>query len=122
MAWVDDVPENNAYEIERLREDGVEVLEIESTEDAVRALVNEGRPVKAVVSDMGRREGPIYNREAGLDLIRALRTENIKVPIYVYTSPASVERTRNQVTAVGGNGTTASQVELFELLDRELYR
>ena len=122
LAWVDDVPENNAYEIARLRRDGVEVLEMESTDDAVHALVDEGRVVNAVVSDMGRREQGVYNRKAGLDLIRALRNENIEVPIYVYTSPESVERIRDKVGNVGGSGATASQLELFELLDRELYR
>ena len=119
LAWVDDVPENNAYEIARLREDGVRILEMSSTEDAVRALVEEGQPVDVVISDMGRLEGGVYNGEAGLQLIRALRAGNFKAPIYVYCSSESVERMRAEIRHAGAQGITSSQMELFGMLHRE---
>ena len=119
LAWVDDVPENNAYEIARLREDGVRILEMLSTEDAVRALIEVGQPVDVVISDMGRLESGVYNGEAGLELIRALRAENFKPAIYVYCSSESVERMREETRHAGAQGITSSQMELFEMLHRE---
>ena len=119
LAWVDDVPEDNAYEIARLREDGVKVLEMLSTEDAVRILVEEGQPVDVVISDMGRLEDGSYNRTAGLELIRALRTEDFNEPIYVYCSATSARGLRDEVYRAGGSGITSSQVELLEILHRE---
>ena len=119
VAWVDDAPGNNAYEIARLRQDGVTVLEMLSTGDAVHALVEEGRPVDVVISDMGRLEGGTYNRRAGLELIRALRAENFDKAIYVYCSSESAERMREEIERAGAQGITSSQVELFDMLRRE---
>ncbi len=119
LAWVDDVPENNAYEIARLREDGVKVLEILSTEDAVHRLIEANESADMVISDMGRLEGGVYNREAGIDLIRALRAANFDKPIYVYCSSDSKEKMRNEVDSAGAEGITSSQLELFEILHRE---
>lgn len=119
VAWVDDVPGNNAYEIARLRQDGVDVLEMLSTRDALRALVDEGCPVDVVISDMGRREGRTYNRRAGLDLIRALRAKDFDKAIYVYCSSESAEKMREEVARAGAQGITSSQVELFDMLREE---
>ena len=119
VAWVDDAPGNNAYEIARLRQDGVTVLKMLSTRDAVHALVEEGRPVDVVISDMGRLEGGTYNRRAGLELIRALRAESFDKAIYVYCSSESAERMREEIERAGAQGITSSQVELFDMLRRE---
>lgn len=119
LAWIDDVPENNAYEIARLQRDDVHVDLIRSTDEAIRKLVDERRRVDGIISDMHRREAGIDNPEAGLDLIRALRGNGLNVPIIVYTSPESVADARPKVSEAGGNGTTGSQVELFELLHKE---
>ena len=119
VAWVDDVPGNNAYEIARLRQDGVDVLQMLSTRDAVHALVDESRPVDVVISDMGRREAGTYNRRAGLELIRALRAENFDKAIYVYCSSESAARMQDEIERAGAQGITSSQVELFDMLRRE---
>lgn len=119
VMWVDDVPENNAYEIARLREDGVEVVEVTSTRGAVRRLLEEAERVELVVSDMGREEGKGYNVDAGLDLISALRAGDFRKPIYVYCSFAAAERVRDRVRDAGGEGTTSSELELFEIFRRE---
>jgi len=118
VAWVDDSPKNNAYEITRLQSEGTDVLMIKSTEEAVRVLVDQERPVWAVVSDMTRLESGTYNREAGIDLIRKLRSASVLVPIYVYTSAQTIQRIKNKVTEAGGNGITASRVELFKFLNQ----
>ncbi len=118
VAWVDDVPENNAYEIARLRSDGVGVLQMLSTREAVQVLVDEGRPVDVVISDMGRQEGGTFNGRAGIELIRALRAEDFDKAIYVYCSSDSAETMRDEVERAGAQGITSSQVELFEMLRR----
>ena len=120
VVWVDDRPENNALEIARLRDDRVEVIEVTSTEDALRILVDQRLDVRAVISDMVRREGNAPNRKAGLELIQQLRSAGLSVPIFVYGSARALEQTRDQVLAVGGSGATASSVELFEMLSEVL--
>ena len=120
IAWVDDNPVNNAYEIARLRNDGVEVVKLISTEDAVRTLIEEQVPVRAVISDMVRREGSMYNDKAGIELVRQLRAASLEVPIFVYSSTKALTRSCKEVLAEGATDATASSVELYEMLREPL--
>lgn len=119
LLWVDDEPADNAYEIARLRDDDVDVVEVTSTDEALRLLVSKREPFRAVITDMGRREEGSFRPRAGISLIEELRSVGLTVPVFVYTSARSLERARQEVLAAGGNGATASAVELFELV-REL--
>ena len=116
VVWVDDKPANNALEIARLRDDGVEVIQVTSTEDALRVLVVEQLAVRAVISDMARREHSQLNWKAGIELIQQLRKAGLSIPIFIYGSARALEKTRDEVLAVGGNGATASSIELYEML------
>jgi CheY-like chemotaxis protein len=120
IVWVDDNPSNNAFEIARLRDDGVEIIELLSTEEAVRKLVAHQFPVRAVVSDMVRREDGVYNQKAGIALVQQLRSAGLPVPVFIYCSARALQRTRDEALAAGANGVTASSVELFELLQEAL--
>ena len=120
IAWVDDNPVNNAYEIAWLRNEGVEVVELKSTADAMRTLVGNQVSVRAVISDMVRREGGTRKYRAGIDLVRKLRTAKLKVPIFIYSSIKALAHSREEVLAAGANGATASSVELHELLREPL--
>ena len=124
LAWVDDNPENNTYEIEHLEEHGVDVLKIESTSDAIAKLVHQGQEVDVIITDLGRTEGRNYNSTAGLDLITALRRNNITKPVYVYTSSEKARDLRDRIIDLGGTDTTGNQLKLFEFLRIEglLYR
>lgn len=115
VLWVDDKPAGNAYEIARLRDAGVEVSEVTTTDEALRLLTG-GSQFNAIITDMGRREGLSFRSQAGLDLIRAARAARVSSPIFVYATRKRVERTRDEVMLAGGNGATASTVELFEML------
>ena len=117
LLWVDDNPENNAYEIASLR-DRVEVRQATSTDDALRMLLSGRFDADAVVSDMGRDEPGGFQPTAGLTLARALREAGIEVPIFFYTSHQSFERYREEVMASGGNGITASPVDLLGMINR----
>jgi CheY-like chemotaxis protein len=119
VLWTDDNPTNNALEIARLRDAGVEVSEANTTEEAARMLSG-GARFDAVITDMGRRTKGGYRAQAGLELIRAVRSAGINTPIFVYTTAKVAESMRDEVVAAGGNGCTVSAVELFELLRQAL--
>jgi CheY-like chemotaxis protein len=116
ILWVDDNPSNNAFEIARLRDNGVEIYEVKSTDEALRLLVTQGLSFRAVISDMGRREGGVFRPKAGISLIQQVRNAGIKIPIFVFTTSMKIEQIRDEVQLMGGNGATASSVELFEML------
>ena len=120
ILWVDDNPTNNAFEITYLRNKGIEVVELTSTDDAIRALVGNQVPVCAVISDMVRREGGTRNYRAGINLVRQLREANLELPIFIYSSTKALAHSREEVLKVGANGATASSVELYELLREPL--
>ncbi len=118
LLWVDDRPRNNAYEIARLEDSNVEVLQATNSKDAITLFEREGSTLSAIVTDMGRREFGIYNGKAGLHLIREIRESNKTIPIFVYASKRYVDKPLSQknVQSAGGNGLTASPIALFSML------
>ena len=118
VLWVDDRPERNALELAKLRDDGVEVLQARSTDEAMDVLALR-RGVQAVITDLGRDEGGEFRPHAGLALLRQLREGGFELPVLVYTSPRGVARDRGDALAAGAARVTASPTELFAAL-REL--
>ncbi len=116
LLWVDDHPENNAYELARLRGRGVEVVEESTTDEALRLLHGAPAPFDVVVTDMGRDEGGAFKPDAGLELIRAVRTSQIKTPIYVYSTSKVARERSDEVRAAGGDFIPSSPLNLFEAL------
>lgn len=113
VLWVDDTPQNNAFQIAQLERDGVRIVQSLSTEDAMAILKTSPR-FDAVISDMGRREQGRYDGQAGLSLLRRMRGEGFETPFIVYTTLKGAEQAQAQVRAAGGQGATASPVELLE--------
>jgi CheY-like chemotaxis protein len=117
ILWVDDHPQNNVFEIAKLRAEGIDVKEVPSTTEAMRLLISGREPFGLVISDMGRRENGQYRAKAGLILIENIRSAGLHdLPIVVYASPRYLERTRDEVREAGGNAATASPVEIFEIV------
>jgi CheY-like chemotaxis protein len=120
ILWVDDRPANNAFEIAKLQRDGLEISTAESTQAALALLESRAEPPALIVSDMGRREGLLVKRTAGLELIREVRSRGLNLPIYIYAGPEAVEKYTQQVLQAGGNGITASPLQLFQFIDQSL--
>jgi CheY-like chemotaxis protein len=116
LLWVDDNPENKAFEIAKLRDDGLQIVQAVSTDEAMGLLTSGRVEVDAVVSDVSRREGGRQNPEAGPGLIRQARDAGLGLPIFIYTSPRAVTRYRAEILGAGGDGVTSSPIELFELI------
>ncbi|MCC8977608.1 response regulator [Bradyrhizobium acaciae] len=119
ILWVDDKPTGNALEIAQLRQRGIDVTQAESTDDAM-AILNNDLSFDAIVSDMGRREHGTYRSQAGLMFLNALRRAGYNVPFLVYSSQKYAARNSAEVRSAGGDGATASPVELLEWIDRKV--
>ena len=113
ILWVDDNPTNNAYEIAKLQSDGYDIHTAKSTRAAVELLKREAGKPDIIISDMGRLEGAFYNRSAGIDLIKNIRSQGLNNPIYVYCSRGAEQKYKDEVFRIGGNGITSSPTELF---------
>ena len=113
VLWVDDYPENNAFEVDALLRNHIDVIQAKSTSEAVGKAV--GRKMDAVITDMGRTgEG----ENAGLDLLRTLKDHEIDAPVIVYASAAAVARTRDEARELGAVCVTSSATELLDMLSR----
>lgn len=118
VLWVDDHPENNVLQVERLRDNGVRVDLVTSTADGV-ARFEKGR-YRAVVTDLARHENGTLVADAGLRLVRALKALDQAVPIAVYGSWRAVE-VADALKAAGADIVTDSPFEVSEFLrEREL--
>ena len=97
LLWVDDYPENNAFEVDALKRKGVEVIPAATNSDALRS-VKAGRPLDVIITDMGR-EGE--GDDAGLELLKGLHDLGVSTPVIVYASAPAVARTRDQALKLG---------------------
>lgn len=116
ILWVDDKPSNNAYEVATFEDQGIKVKQVLSTTEAMRELMSGRENYDVIISDMGRREEGEYRGSAGILLIEQVRKNNMKLPIYIYSSARDLDKNKKETLEVGGNGATASPVELFELV------
>lgn len=115
ILWVDDKPKNNAYEAEKFRDDGFQVVQVKSTSEAQEWITAYGHPA-IVITDMGRNEDGKYVPDAGLQLIRKLREADVGSPIFVYTSKTYAQRHHDQSLEAGGSGATASPLALYQMV------
>lgn len=111
ILWVDDRPENNVYERQAFETMGLRFALARSTDEALERL-SQSR-FAAIISDMGRREGP---RE-GYVLLDRLRKDGNKTPLFFYAASSAAEHKR-ETREHGGQGCTNNAQELFEMVTR----
>lgn len=114
VLWVDDNPQNNTYERKALESVGIRFVLSENTDDALSILSN--KSFGAIISDMGRREGP---RE-GYALLDALRAQGDYTPLFFYASSNALEHKRETLEH-GGQGCTNDGQELFDMLTKVIF-
>jgi CheY-like chemotaxis protein len=111
VLWVDDRPENNTYERQAFETMGLRFTLALSTDEAFERLTQ--TKFAAIISDMGRREGP---RE-GYALLDRLRKEGDRTPLFFYAASNAPEHKR-ETREHGGQGCTNNAQELFQMLTR----
>jgi CheY-like chemotaxis protein len=109
ILWVDDNPGNNVYVRQALDAAGIRVRLAMSTDEALAAISQ--RKFAAIISDMGRREGP---REGYVLLDRLRELEN-RTPFFIYAG-SNAPQHRTEALAHGAQGSTNSAKELFEMV------
>jgi CheY-like chemotaxis protein len=113
ILWVDDRPDNNIYERGALESLGIEFTLALSTAEALDMLSK--RRFAAIISDMGRREGP---RE-GYVLLEAVRKSDPYTPYFIYAG-SNAPAHKREAAAGGAQGTTNVPEELFDMVVRAL--
>jgi CheY-like chemotaxis protein len=111
VLWVDDRPENNVYERRAFEAVGLKFSLALSTAEALAAMKRQR--FAAVISDMGRKEGP---RE-GYVLLDAMRADGNQTPLFFYAASNEPEHKR-ETKEHGGQGCTNDAQELFEMVTR----
>lgn len=111
VLWVDDRPENNTYERQAFEAIGIQFALALSTDEALEKLSQ--AKYAAIISDMGRREGP---RE-GYVLLDRLRREGNQTPLFFYATSNAPEHKRETLEH-GGQGCTNNAEELFEMVTK----
>jgi len=111
ILWVDDYPKNNTHERQAFEGMGFRFTLALSTDEAFERLSQE--KYAAIISDMGRREGP---RE-GYVLLDRLRKEGDRTPLFIYASSNAPEHKR-ETREHSGQGCTNNAQELFEMVTK----
>jgi CheY-like chemotaxis protein len=111
ILWVDDRPENNTWERKAFEAMGIRPTLALSTDEAFERLAQ--AKFAAIISDMGRREGP---RE-GYVLLDRLRKGGDRTPLFFYAASNAPEH-KLETRKHGGQGCTNNAQELFEMVTR----
>lgn len=111
VLWVDDRPENNVYERQAFEAVGLKFSLALSTDEALERMAVQR--FAAVISDMGRREGP---RE-GYALLDAMRKNGDQTPFFFYAGSNAPEHKR-EAREHGGQGCTNNAQELFHMVTK----
>jgi CheY-like chemotaxis protein len=116
VLWVDDNPSHNALQLDQLERLGVVVDTARSTREAIQKLT--GQRYQVIVSDMERIESgkPVPN--AGLELVRTVRTFDRDTPVVIYGSGRAGKALADTATQIGADLVTGSWYELSEELHR----
>jgi hypothetical protein len=113
VLWVDDRPGDNVNERRAFEAIGIRITLAISTADALTRL--ESEKFDAIISDMGRVEGP----NEGYVLLDAVRERRITVPYFIYAGSRAPDHQRATILR-GGSGTTNRPDELFEMVTAAL--
>jgi CheY-like chemotaxis protein len=111
VLWVDDRPNNNTFERQAFEAVGLQFTLALSTNEALNVLAKE--KFAAIISDMGRREGP---RE-GYVLLDQLRKDGNRTPLFFYAASNAPEH-KQETIEHGGQGCTNNAQELFQMVTR----
>jgi CheY-like chemotaxis protein len=116
VLWVDDNPSHNALQLDQLERRGIVVDTARSTREAVQKLT--GQRYQVIVSDMERVEGgkPVPN--AGLELIRTVRTFDRETPVVIYSAGPAGRVLGDTATQIGADLVTNSWYQLTQELHR----
>jgi CheY-like chemotaxis protein len=109
VLWVDDRPENNVYERRAFEATGIKFTLALNTAEALDQLFRQS--FGAVISDMGRKEGP---RE-GYALLDAMRKRGDRTPLFFYASSRAPEHVQETLEH-GGQGCTNDANDLFRMV------
>jgi CheY-like chemotaxis protein len=112
ILWVDDRPSNNTYERQVFESLGLTFDLASSTDEALERL--SGSQYGAIISDMGRREGP---RE-GYRLLDAVRAFDKTTPFFIYAGSNAPEY--REAAERGAQGSTNMAYELVEMVTQAL--
>jgi CheY-like chemotaxis protein len=113
VLWVDDRPDNNIHERRVFESLGFSFVLATSTRQALDIL--EHQTFGAIISDMGRKEGP----SEGYRLLEALRTRDTETPFFIYTGSRAPKHVREAV-ARGAQGVTNIASELIDMVTNGL--
>ena len=111
ILWVDDRPEDNTAFAADLERRGIRVSIAKSTSLALVLL--ERNRYLAVISDMGRKEGP---RE-GFHLLDAMRARGDGTPFYIFASLVA-SSLREEASLLDAQGNTHDWGEILLAMDR----
>jgi CheY-like chemotaxis protein len=116
LLWVDGHPEHNALQVDQLERRGVVVDTVRSTKEALQKLT--GQRYQLIVSDMERVEGgkPVPN--AGLELIRTVRTFDRDTPVVLYASGPGGKVLGDTAAQIGADLVTNSWYQLTQEMHR----
>jgi CheY-like chemotaxis protein len=110
ILWVDDNPENNTHIKRAFEAQGITVILARSTKEALTQI--ESASYSAIISDMGREEGP----KEGYVLLETLRKSKINTPFFIFAGSNKEEHRKMAIDKGATSSTNKPQVLFQEVM------
>jgi len=117
ILWVDDRPNNNIYERQAFESMGLTFTLALSTQEALVELTK--HRFAAIISDMGRKEGPKEGPKEGYILLEKVRKKDQQTPFFIYAGSNAREH-KLEARKRGAQGTTNRPDELVDMVIQAL--
>lgn len=109
VLWVDDRPDNNKLERNMFKKEGIEFDLAFSTNEALEYV--KANQYLAIVSDMGRKEGP----QEGYVFLEKLRKFDKETPVFFYAG-SNLQEHKEMAMERGAQGSTNNSRELHDVI------
>lgn len=82
VIWVDDLPQNNVYEVHVLELLGLKVIQVTNNEDAISMIKSSSQRIHVAISDIGRPD----REPSGLELLDSFAENSLDIPLIYYVT------------------------------------
>lgn len=115
VLWVDDFPQNNAFLVERLRSEKVNVVTALSTKEALEKI--NSYQFDVIISDLGRIENGKNNALAGVEFLNILKNQKNTKPVAIFAGSRGLMMSM-QLQELGAEIVTTSSVDVLRFISK----
>ena len=116
ILWVDNQAQNNQWEIAALAKLQIEVITLDSTQQALDYLADDEEGIDLIICDWSRPEALADAPSAGIKLLRALKEAGYNIPVIIYHGEFDKDKRASRHKQAMAEGAVGEEISPDELI------